>query len=82
MIHPDTQITRAAKSIRARCLASGQPRAKLARGAQMHPNSLRNLYQDHWDPALSTLARLEAYLNEMKVPHAPVAPPGRPSARA
>jgi len=82
MIHPDTQIIRAAKNIRARCQASGRPRAQIARGAQMHPNTLRHLYADNWDPALSTLAKLEAYLDAERVPHAPVAPPGRPSARA
>lgn len=81
MIHPDTNIAKAAAAIRARCLESGQTRSALARGALMHPNSLRHLYQDHWDPSLSTLIRLEAHLNAANVPPVP-APPRRSSARA
>lgn len=81
MTHPTTNIAQAAENLRARCLASGMSRAKLARGALMHANSLRHLYQDRWDPSLSTMVRLEAFLNAENVPTAP-ARSGRPGASA
>ncbi|WP_265528148.1 3,4-dihydroxy-2-butanone-4-phosphate synthase [Sphingomicrobium marinum] len=42
-------------------------RAGLARAAGLHPNSLRKLGADDWNPTADTLGRLESFLGKEKV---------------
>lgn len=70
-----TQIHRAARSIQERCKASGLSKAALARGAKLHSNSLRAVYSPEWDPCLSTMDRLEQFLNTTGAASTAPAPP-------
>ncbi len=51
--------------IRAHVARSGMSRAAVARAAGLHPNSLRALASPSWNPTADTLAKLEAFLDQV-----------------
>lgn len=42
----------------------GLRRARLAREAGLHPNTLRGFHDPEWNPQIETIRKLEAYVDE------------------
>lgn len=59
MLFIDQSIERIRRFVRRRKVS----KAALARAAGLHPNTLRELHLDGWDPRLSTIRKLEDYID-------------------